>query len=74
MTDRLKGATVVFTADIRDDDAESILNAIRMIKGVLAVTGVLSDSDDWMNRRRIQAEMRQRVSAALAALELNEDG
>jgi len=71
MTDRLKGATVVFKADIREDDAESILNAIRMIKGVLAVTGVISDSDDWMNRRRIEGEMRERIRAAL---EPNENG
>jgi hypothetical protein len=35
MTDRLKGCVVTFDQDLRTDDAEAILNAIRMVKGVL---------------------------------------
>lgn len=35
MTDRLKGFIVTLTTDIREDDAESIVQAIKMIKGVL---------------------------------------
>lgn len=34
MTDRVKGLTVIFEQDIRDDDCEYITNAIRMIRGV----------------------------------------
>jgi hypothetical protein len=34
MTDRYNSLTVVLDRDIREDDAEHILNAIRMIKGV----------------------------------------
>lgn len=37
MTDRLTGCRVVFDQDIREDDAEHILNAIRMIRGVAGV-------------------------------------
>ena len=46
MTDRLKGCTVVFDRDIRVDDAEHLLDAIRMLRGVIDVTPeikVLSD-------------------------------
>lgn len=46
MTDRLKGCTVVFEHDVRTDDAESTLNAIRAIRGVLKVEPILSVADD----------------------------
>jgi hypothetical protein len=65
MTDRLKGVTVTFNADIRDDDAEYIINAIKMIKGVLDVTPSISTGDDYMNRIRIQSEMEKRIFDAL---------
>ena len=38
MTDRHAGYHVILTHDIREDDAEAIFTAIRMIKGVLSVT------------------------------------
>jgi hypothetical protein len=38
MTDRLKGIYVAFDEDIRDDDAEPIIQAIRQIRHVLSVT------------------------------------
>lgn len=33
MTDRHAGYIVTLAADIREDDAEHIINAIRMVKG-----------------------------------------
>ena len=39
MTDRYNFLVVVLEENIRDDDAETILNAIRMVKGVLSVEG-----------------------------------
>jgi hypothetical protein len=61
MTDRLKGCTVVFTHDIRDDDAEAILNAIRMVKGVLSVDPSLASSEDWMMRERVKSELGEKL-------------
>ena len=56
MTDRLKGCTVLFNQDVRTDDAEALLNAIQMLKGVQAVNpNVLTDSD-WMARERVRGE------------------
>lgn len=40
MTDRHSGYVVALSRDIRDDDAEHIINAIRMIKGVRSVKPV----------------------------------
>ena len=44
MTDRFKSLLVSLDKDIREDDAESLLNAIRMLKGVLHVQGNISDA------------------------------
>lgn len=65
MTDRLKGVIVTFEQDIREDDAEQIINAIRMIKGVLDVVPSIADHNDVMNRIRIQHELEKRIYKAL---------
>jgi hypothetical protein len=57
MTDRLKGCTVIFDHDIRVDDAEALLNAIRMIKGVQSVEPSISTSEDWMAARKAKTDM-----------------
>lgn len=65
MTDRLKGVTVVFDRDIRVDDAEAILAAIQMIKGVARVAPSISTSDDWMNRERVRIELVEKIFEVL---------
>jgi hypothetical protein len=65
MTDRLKGLIVTFEKDIRDDDAQSIIDAILMVKGVLSVTTSISTSDDSMNRIRIRHELKEKLFEAL---------
>ncbi len=59
MTDRIKGVYVAFDQDYRVDDAEDILTAIRMVKGVLDVVsdGHVVDFDDWNNRAQIRSEL-----------------
>ncbi|KKN39772.1 hypothetical protein LCGC14_0740120 [marine sediment metagenome] len=57
MTDRIKGVYVALDKDYRVDDAEAILDAIKMVKGVLDVTGDIVDFDDWNNRARIRIEL-----------------
>ena len=56
MTDRLKGCVVTFERDIREDDAEKVLNAILMIRGVASVDVSVADADDHMNRERVRRE------------------
>ncbi len=61
MTDRLKGCNVVFDRDIRDDDVEPLLNAIRMMKGVLSVSPERATADDWMIRSRVKREFIEKL-------------
>lgn len=62
MTDRLKGCTVVFDRDIRVDDVEALLNAIRMVKGVLRVEPSISTPDDWMAATRARTELLSKLN------------
>ena len=68
MTERLKGVYVAFEKDIREDDAEYITNAIRMIKGVTSVNGIIANVEDEMNRERIRLEFKRRMYEALDQL------
>lgn len=61
MTDRLKGCTVAFDRDIREDDAEAILNAIRCLRHVLTVTPLISVSDDWVAEERARQQLGQKL-------------
>ena len=65
MTDRLKGFVVTLQRDIRDDDAQPIIDAIKMIKGVLDVEPSISDIDDQMNRSVVKQELREKLWKAL---------
>lgn len=43
MTDRHSGYLVTLSDDIREDDAQHIINALRMVKGVLSVEPIIHD-------------------------------
>lgn len=61
MTDRLKGVIVTFDNDIREDDAEAVLNAIRMVRGVLSVKPVVSSSEQHMAEERVRRELGEKL-------------
>ena len=61
MTDRYNALTVVLERDIRDDDADAILQAIRMIKGVLNVEGNVADMDSHVAESRVRREMGDKI-------------
>lgn len=65
MTDRYNALTVVLDRDIRDDDAECILNAIRMIKGVRSVTGNVADVESHIAEQRVRHELGQKLMGVL---------
>jgi hypothetical protein len=65
MTDRIKGLTVTLDRDYRDDDVETIVNAIMMVKGVVNVAKSITTLDDHINRTRIRAELTDRIFDAL---------
>lgn len=61
MTDRIKGFTVVLEEPLRDDDAEAIINAIRMVKGVMEVTPHIQTADDYYAEARARAKFRRKI-------------
>lgn len=48
MTDRIKGVLVTFDRDIRDDDCRPIIEALKMVKGVLTVKPYVTSAEDYM--------------------------
>lgn len=58
MTDRIKGFTVTLAEDVRIDDIEATMDAIRMIKGVVDVQPCVTDSNDHINRMQILSRVR----------------
>lgn len=61
MTDRHSAYIVVLKDDIREDDAEFTINALRMIKGVASVEPVVADSDQQIAHLRVDREWRERI-------------
>ncbi|MEX3240471.1 hypothetical protein [Serratia quinivorans] len=61
MTDRYHSITVVLDREVREDDAEFILNAIRMIKGVASVSGNVSDSSHYAAVEQARLEIREQI-------------
>ena len=61
MTNRYHSLTVVLEKDIREDDAEYLLNAIKMIKGVLSVDPFISDIESHMAESRARQELGQKL-------------
>jgi len=57
MTNLYNALTVVLDHDIRDDDAEPVLNAIRMIKGVQSVVGEVADTSKHVATIRVRQEI-----------------
>lgn len=62
MPERHGGYVVVLEDDMRDDDAEATLNALRMVKGVLSVTAVVADqAPAWIIEDRVRSKVRARL-------------
>jgi predicted proteasome-type protease len=61
MTDRYNALTVVLDRDIREDDAELLINAIRMLRGVLAVDPHVSNVQDHVAAARVKRELTEKL-------------
>jgi hypothetical protein len=61
MTDRYHALVVVLEKDTRDDDAEHLINAIKMMRGVLSVEGQVSDINIHTAYERAKHELGQKV-------------
>jgi hypothetical protein len=65
MTDRFKGVLVNFDREIREDDAESIIIALKMIRGVLSVKPYKVNSEDYMMYERGHREATEKMMKLL---------
>ena len=63
MTDRINAFTVILDTDMRDDDAEVVLNAISMVKGVLRVEPHIADINAHVAAARIGNKVNERLYA-----------
>lgn len=65
MTDRHSGYLVVLKRDIREDDSEALLNAIRLIRGVERVQPIESDPMQQIAETRVRVELQKKLWSVL---------
>ncbi len=65
MTDRFNSLTVVLAKDVREDNAEDLMKAIGMIKGVISVKGRVTASGDYIAHQRVRHELSEKLWAVL---------
>lgn len=66
MTDRHSGYVVILTDDVREDDAEPTLNALRMVKGVLSVEPIIASlAGEIITEQRVRAAVRAKLTELL---------
>lgn len=65
MTDRLEGFIVILDKTLRDDGAECVQDAIRMIKGVMATQPLVSDPECLCAYERGKRDTELKVIKAL---------
>jgi inosine-uridine nucleoside N-ribohydrolase len=61
MTDKFNALTVVLAEDISDDDAQALIAAIKQLRGVLTVSGNVSD----IHSHVAEARARQKIGDAV---------
>lgn len=68
MTDRTISLLVTLDKEYRTDDAEVIVNAINMIKGVMAVDATILTSSDQMNSHSMKQHLKKQFFDAFIQL------
>lgn len=68
MTDRIKGFVVTLTDDIRIDDVQPLLDAVKMLKGVASVDTSVTNIDDHMNRQVVYMDVKKKLYEVLKDL------
>ena len=61
MSDRINGFVVILDKDYKDEDIESTINAIKQIKGVVAVKPNIVTSDEHIAETRIKLEIVNKI-------------
>lgn len=61
MTDRIHSFTVVLDENMREEDAEAIANAIRLMRGILSVESNVSDPGQFVAETRVRSELGDKL-------------
>ena len=61
MSDRYHSLTVVLDRDIRDDDTQPIIDAIKQIRNVLSVSGCVANLESHMAEERAKMLLREKL-------------
>lgn len=65
MTDRVHALTVTLDSDVRTDDIESLIAAMRQLRGVVSVTKHVTRIEDHLARERVRHELGEKLWAVL---------
>lgn len=65
MTDRVHSLTVVLEKDVRTDDIEALVSAIRQFRGVISVKQHVADIDSHMAVERARNDLRDKIAKIL---------
>lgn len=69
MTDRVNHLVVALEQDIRTDDVEFIVNAIRALRYVAGVEMGIVDGNSYAERMRFKNEMRERLYSLIKEID-----
>ena len=61
MTDRHRGYLVTLSENLREDDSQSIIKAIEMIKGVLSVKPKVADIESHFSEQRVKNLLMDKI-------------
>ena len=61
MTDRVHSLTVVLEENTRVDDVEPLIIAIKMMKGVISVTGNVADIESHIAEERARQKLGSKI-------------
>jgi hypothetical protein len=61
MTDRFNALVVALDKDIREDDAQVLISAIKQLRGVLSVEGHVASIDSWTAQERVRNELSEKL-------------
>lgn len=65
MTDRFNSFTVVLESDMREDDAQVLMNVICQLRGVLKVSGNVSNIETHIAYARARTDIQIKLWDAL---------
>jgi hypothetical protein len=71
MTARIRSLTIALDKDIRTDDIEGLVNAIKMMRNVISVTTNEVNSNEWATEQRVKQETALKLTGLITELYTN---